>query len=151
MRQSRQESRRIQRNGLESAGTLARPDDWIGVAMLDRISVSEAEEVRFWAQVDLLAPIQPNWPSLGNCWLWKGNTTKHKFPYGYMYLRGRANNELVHRIGHALTKGYIPLRYQVDHLCRRSLCVRHTELVTQAENLRRRDLAKKGAYWAEVG
>ena len=38
--------------------------------------------------------------------------------------------------------GLIPPRKQLDHLCRRRLCIDHTDLVTHKRNQKRRDAAR---------
>jgi hypothetical protein len=51
----------------------------------------------------------------------------------------------VHKTNWTNEHGLIPPRKQLDHLCRRRLCIadKHLELVTHKENQRRRDAALK--------
>lgn len=66
------------------------------------------------------------------CWVWTGR----KNPQGY----GRWGAELAHRRMYLAHKGGIPAGYEVDHLCRRAICVNpdHLEPVTPEENRRRK-------------
>lgn len=70
------------------------------------------------------------------CWLWTGPVMTSG--YGYTSYRGR--KEGAHRLSYRLFVGDIGLGLQTDHLCQIKLCVNpeHLEIVTQAENLRRR-------------
>jgi hypothetical protein len=73
----------------------------------------------------------------GECWMWKGNV-KH----GY----GKYGGRVAHRVIYELLIGAIPLGRELDHLCRRPLCVNplHLEPVTRVENIARRMSAHRG-------
>jgi hypothetical protein len=115
--------------------------------MLDASALSDAEIAKFWARVNLLGPIPPLWPELGACWTWM-LAPQRGLGYGQFGCTGRTHP--AHRIGHILTKGPIPAGFWIDHLCLNKLCVRHTEITTPKENVRRRELAKRGLYWEEM-
>ena len=72
------------------------------------------------------------------CWIWPGATTPDG-RYGVVGVSvGR--NGLTHVVVHEAATGTpVPDGWQVDHLCRVTLCCnpRHLEAVTQEENLRR--------------
>lgn len=78
-----------------------------------------------------------------NCWLWTGTTQgRDKWMYGKMKLRGTLDG--THRHAYRELKGNIPAGYQIDHLCRQTLCCNpeHLEIVTQQENARRGNSGK---------
>ena len=80
------------------------------------------------------------------CWLWTGPTSGDKGRgknYPRMSLSGQT--VAVHIVMYTNEHGYVPGKKQVDHGCRRRLCVNpdHLELVTQLENCRRRDRARR--------
>lgn len=70
-----------------------------------------------------------------SCWLWTGAS----IPNGYGTIGVNQKTQMVHRVAYELTKGKIPGRLYLDHLCRNKLCVNpdHLEPVTNAENVRR--------------
>lgn len=78
---------------------------------------------RFWAKVARAGQDE--------CWLW----TASVLPNGY----GQFDHTTAHRMSYTLTHGTIPKGLQIDHLCRRLLCVNpsHLEAVTPSENVRR--------------
>ena len=85
---------------------------------------------RFWAKVDFS----------GGCWIWNG--AKHSNGYGPFY--GFFQGTAAHRFAYeCFGNSKIPIGFQIDHLCRNTLCVRpsHLEAVTQQENMAR---GKKG-------
>lgn len=94
------------------------------------------QSIRFWEKVDRNAPIPPNRPDLGNCWLWMAS--KAEFGYG-LFAGHRA-----HRISWEFTNGPIPNRLQVLHACDTPACVRpeHLFLGTQSDNIQ--DALRKG-------
>lgn len=91
-------------------------------------SVSE----RMWSRVD----------KSGECWIWTGATTPGG-KYGVIGKPGSRGNILTHVAAYLEFVGPVPAGWQVDHLCRVTLCCNpaHLEAVTQAENLRRQAAA----------
>lgn len=91
------------------------------------------EPWRFWTKVD----------KSGECWRWKGAVTTNGYGSCTNYLAPAAERRTIHahRLSLLIASVAMPAGLQVDHLCRNKLCVRpdHMEMVTQAENLRRRD------------
>jgi len=87
-------------------------------------------EAKFWARVK----------KTPSCWLWLGTQTKH---YGSFYpgstQPGSYPTVYAHRYSYELHIGPIPLKHDIDHLCRTPLCVNpdHLEAVTHRVNLLR--------------
>lgn len=85
-------------------------------------------------------------PELGCCRIWDGPTSGNGRggDYGRMSLDG--GTVAVHIASWTNEHGLIPPRKQLDHLCRRRLCVNdeHLELVTHKQNQRRK-VPKKDA------
>src|SRR5262249_48328271 len=75
------------------------------------------------------------------CWIWTGGRTSSG--YGSVSRKGR--NTTAHRVVYEVTREQVPDRLVVDHLCRNRLCCRpdHLEVVTNQENVRRGDAARK--------
>jgi len=75
---------------------------------------------RFWAKVDKGA----------TCWNWLHSRVGGKAAYGSF------NHDLAHIFAYKTCIGVIPTGFQIDHLCRNTLCVnpRHLEAVTQRTN-----------------
>lgn len=75
----------------------------------------------------------------GGCWLWTGATVNT----GYGRFTDRDRDWLAHRWAFEHLVAPIPQGMVIDHLCRVRLCVNpeHLESVTQAENVRRENLA----------
>jgi hypothetical protein len=75
----------------------------------------------------------------GECWLWTG--AKTTLGYGQIWTGERT--EMAHRVSLLLAGREIPDGFDVDHLCRRSSCVRpdHLEPVTHEENMHRAPFA----------
>lgn len=71
------------------------------------------------------------------CWIWTG-TLNGKYGNFNLSIGGR-NQVLAHRISFLLADGVIPKGFELDHLCRNTICVKpkHLEAVTHAENIRR--------------
>jgi hypothetical protein len=68
------------------------------------------------------------------CWLWQGPKCKR---HGYGLLRrALMGTRRVHRAIYQLVFGVLPLKYDLDHLCRTRLCFNpfHVEPVTRREN-----------------
>lgn len=68
-------------------------------------------------------------------WMWTGYTNG----VGYGYISWLGKDQPAHRVLFTVTGGTIPEGYDLDHLCRVSMCVNptHMEPVTPAENRRR--------------
>ncbi len=95
-------------------------------------------EDRFWAKVNKAGPIPEGRPELGNCWDWTGRPNEEG--YGSLLVGGRkGKQERAHRVGYELVVGPIPAGLVLDHLCRRTSCVRYSHLdpCTQAVNIAR--------------
>lgn len=85
----------------------------------------------------------------GECWVFTGSTGTHG--YGQMSLTlpgGRQTVSLAHRLAYEAWVGPIPGGMQIDHLCRRRLCINpeHLEAVTQRTNILRSD-APSAVAW----
>jgi len=82
-------------------------------------------------------------------WIWTGNKSDN---YGMLWSEN-VRLGAVHRILYKLIVGCIPYRYDLDHLCRTTLCINvldHIEAVTRSTNVRRgntrrlRKICKRG-------
>lgn len=97
-------------------------------------------EARFWPKVNKNGPVPDYAPHLGPCWLWTGASIKapgarrEEVRYGAFRFCGAT--VLAHRLSCTWGNGEIPEGYEVDHLCRVTLCVNpgHLEAVTPREN-----------------
>lgn len=91
-------------------------------------------EQRFWANVDVT----------DNCWLWNGTLSSQ----GYGVIGSGPSQLKVHRWSYNRFVGPIPADLEPDHTCNVRRCVNpdHLELVTSAENTRRRDERKTHCY-----
>ncbi|MEV4629351.1 HNH endonuclease signature motif containing protein [Micromonospora sp. NPDC049523] len=71
------------------------------------------------------------------CWYLSGRARSN----GYSTIQIDGTKTSGHRFAYAAFVGDIPGRYEIDHLCRDRACVNpaHLQLVSRAENLRRRD------------
>jgi HNH endonuclease len=77
------------------------------------------------------------------CWIWQGGrNTDGRYGRAVPSLGGKMT--AAHRIYWERENGPIPEGLVIDHLCRNGLCVNpaHLEVVTQAENNRRRTTTK---------
>jgi len=96
---------------------------------IELIHCSPTRQTRFWAKVRK----EPD------CWIWTGANTGHAtHPYGRF--RIGYGQFVAHRVAWVLDHGEdLPPEMEIDHLCRRTLCVRpsHLDAVTHGENLRR--------------
>jgi hypothetical protein len=86
------------------------------------------------------------------CIDWAGPTNGNG--YGLMGVMARDGSKLwAHRIAYESVNGPIPDGLEIDHLCRRPVCVNpeHLEAVTHAENIRRAcrvcAAARARRYW----
>ena len=83
-------------------------------------------EARLWLWIEP----EPN----SGCWLWSGPTFGTVGRYGRIRVAGKT--VAVHRLSYELDGGEIPEGYEIDHLCRNTVCVnpRHLEPVTPKVN-----------------
>lgn len=72
-----------------------------------------------------------------SCWDWTGYLNV----YGYGQLTILGKKKLAHRISYEIYRGPIPNGMVIDHTCQNKKCVNpdHLEVVTNAENIRRRN------------
>src|SRR5438132_8227606 len=86
-------------------------------------------ERRFWSHVQV--------PDKDGCLLWVGSTTTEKQPYGRFWYNGKC--VLPHRWIYERLVGHIPENQELDHLCRKTLCmnVLHLEPISHGDNIRR--------------
>lgn len=91
----------------------------------------------------------PEWlnPELGPCQIWQGPCSGEGRGGNYPRMSLDGQTVAVHLVNWTNENGFIPGKKQLDHLCRRRMCVseRHLELVTHKENMRRRDAARRSA------
>lgn len=103
--------------------------------------ILDTPEKRFWAKVDKDGPVPSARPDLGPCWLWTGAQGGNmRYPrYGRVQVTELGTTRQAHVVSYERAGGVVPEGWDVDHLCRVSLCVRpsHLEAVTHKENLRR--------------
>jgi len=73
--------------------------------------------------------------TLTNCWIWIGAQRGKR--YGNFSING--NDMYPHRVSYEHYKGKIPKGFDIDHLCRHTLCVNpeHLEPVSHKENCQR--------------
>lgn len=76
----------------------------------------------------------------GDCWEWLGSVDKNGYAHFNLSAVNGGGRVQAHRYAHERFIGEIPPKYEVDHLCFNSKCVKpeHLEAVTKAENLRRK-------------
>jgi hypothetical protein len=98
------------------------------------------DAARFWSKVDKDGPLpQPGSLAddrgLGQCWLWTPPPDTHG--YGQFRVDGRLTG--AHLYSFALHGGVLVAELEIDHLCRRPICVNpgHFEQVTPRVNLMR--------------
>lgn len=98
-----------------------------------RNSTGTDTAARFWAKVDKEAGTGPQ----GDCWEWKA-CRQPITGYGQFRTGGRLRS--AHAVAYELAVGPIPEGLESDHLCNNRGCCnpKHIELVTHAENMRRR-------------
>lgn len=82
-----------------------------------------------------------------DCQLWPGAVDRG---YGRIWVDGAAKR--VHRVVWELKNGEIPDGMTIDHLCRMRACcnTEHMELVSQSENVRRRQPLNGGSLAVEA-
>jgi hypothetical protein len=98
--------------------------------------MNEAVRVRFWAKADKAGPLPDHRPDLGPCWDWTGAVDKRS-GYGRFRIEGRTRQ--AYKVAWWLEVGTVPDGLDLDHLCRRRICVRpsHLEPATRSQNIRR--------------
>ena len=74
-----------------------------------------------------------------NCWLWDGSINKNGYGQTSRRSKGRKFGVWAHRLVWEALVGPIPAGMELDHLCRKTSCVRpgHLEVVTAKENVLR--------------
>jgi hypothetical protein len=89
--------------------------------------------LRFWSKVDKGGP--------GGCWVWTASLNN----MGYPRFNAGDREMLAHRFAYEDVVGPIPDGLELDHLCRRPVCVNpaHLEPVTHRENMRRMVAARR--------
>ena len=92
-----------------------------------RLLVAAIEE-RFWTKVSFAGE--------DGCWLWKGGGSHG---YGRFTVDASGRYVYAHIWAWNFCNGPVPDGLELDHLCRKTACVRpdHLEPVTHAENIRR--------------
>lgn len=95
---------------------------------------------RFWIKVDRNGP---RFGRRGRCWLW----TAASQAGGYGRFWDGTSRVLAHVWSWTQEHGPVPEGCEIDHVCRRTNCVRpsHLEAVTHEENIRRGDRPAMGA------
>lgn len=88
------------------------------------------KDVVFWAKCS----------KSGECIIWHGRPSGSG--YGQVWSGGKL--VLAHRHAYSITFGPIPDGMQIDHVCGNVMCVNpaHLEVVTMAENMRRKSLRR---------
>lgn len=113
--------------------------------------LDEKQLCRFWSKVNFSGGLTYREDQLveqskvaGECWLWVGEVGGRKMNYGFLRTRGK--RRAAHRVSFMDFGNNIPDNYQLDHLCRNTLCVNpdHLEPVTNRENTLRGSLASHG-------
>lgn len=96
---------------------------------------------RFWEKVNKSGSLPTEKPELGACWVWTRFTNDG---YGRFWFEGR--NWQAHRWLYEHLNGPLPEGFEPDHLCRNRACVNpsHIEVITQAENVRRGGVYRRG-------
>ena len=82
-------------------------------------------KIRFWERVK----------KTKSCWLWIGTRDAK----GYGVIVNNNKHFFAHRLSYEWEKGKIPIKLEIDHLCRNSACInpKHLEAVTHRENVLR--------------
>jgi hypothetical protein len=108
---------------------------WRPVDKRRSLTYNKAMKRAFWEKVDKNGPVPDVRPELGPCWLWQGSKNDRGYGQAWVYDHVR----YAHAASWEAEHGPVPPGRQLDHLCRRPLCVRpsHLEPVTAAENMRR--------------
>lgn len=76
--------------------------------------------------------------SKNGCWVWTGAVfKKSNGSYGQIRIDGKL--KFAHRVSYETFKKEVSLGLELDHLCRKTLCINpsHLEEVTHQENVRR--------------
>lgn len=113
---------------------------------------TEGRRARIWAKV--LERVRHHMPEEGQasgCMEWLGPSSGAAKPkngargHGYPRMNLDGATVAVHKVMWILINGPIPPRKQLDHTCRRRMCVNpaHLEMVTHKRNQKRRDQARE--------
>jgi len=109
--------------------------------------VTRRERIKAKIAARVVEEPAPDWmpAELGPCKIWQGphSGSGRGGDYPRMSLDGQT--VAVHLVAWTNEHGFIPGKKQIDHLCRRRMCVadKHGELVTHKENQKRRAAAAK--------
>jgi len=89
---------------------------------------------RFWDKVH----------KTNDCWHWIASCSHNKYPF----FRWDGKTKYAHVVLWESLHGKKPVGFEVDHLCRNTICVRpdHLELVTKRENRRRQTIANRPTH-----
>lgn len=81
------------------------------------------------------------------CWIWTAYY-KERFGFSYGWMRYNGKSENAHRVSYKVFKGEILDGFEIDHLCRNTLCINpdHLEVVVHAENMKRGNLKNNGEH-----
>jgi hypothetical protein len=82
------------------------------------------------------------------CWMWTGAKAGSNTKYGVYSFPDR--QRYIHRYAYEFYVGPIPAELEIDHLCKKVLCLNpeHLEVVTHQENMRRvrLDVCRRGTH-----
>jgi hypothetical protein len=78
---------------------------------------------------------------MSGCWLWMGCVSG----CGYGYFLINRINKRAHRLAWEITRGEIPDKLQIDHICHNKICVNpeHLRLATHAQNIQNQGITSK--------
>jgi hypothetical protein len=96
--------------------------------------MAESVVARFWSKVNL--------PDENGCTVWNAGLDSYGYGQFHVTVDGKTYNRKAHQVALELAGVEIPVGLEPDHTCEVRACVnvQHMELVTHAENLRRRAL-----------
>lgn len=86
------------------------------------------------------------------CLIWQGASGGNGgYGVATYVVNGKRTTRAAHVLYYELHNGPVPEGLELDHLCKVRMCVRHTEVVTQEENNRRkrRSICKNGHEMTE--